>query len=366
MACSPPRDSRRRGFTLIELLVVIAIIAVLISLLLPAVQAAREAARRAQCVNNLKQLGLAAANYESANGVFPPANLYANAGNSQFGFSAFVYMLSYMEQAPLYAATNFSFSYMSGANYTLATVGVSTLLCPSEPSAHSSPSTLSNMGYVSGSGPLGSTTVDQFHTHYVGSSGPWNSTGFTLNPTTFKIIGDPVQLQWAKGIIVDQGNITISSVTDGTSNTMMFSEDGQGFFAIDKAWANSSGQGQYSHDWNSGDTGQNVFENRYPPNMWKTYPNAAEYWAINNAMSFHPGGVNAAFADGSVHFIKDTIDCWKLTSSGDPVGAVANQGNGTPPIPMNYGYVLPPGTYVGVYQKLATRNGGEVLSSDQF
>src|SRR5271157_319813 len=103
----------RRGFTLIELLVVIAIIAVLISLLLPAVQSAREAARRAQCTNNLKQIGLAMHNYHTANNTFPPGT--AASYNTQnpgciawMGWSAQALMLNYLEQAPLYNAANFS------------------------------------------------------------------------------------------------------------------------------------------------------------------------------------------------------------------------------------------------------------------
>src|ERR1700688_2604215 len=107
-------QTRRNGFTLIELLVVTAIIAVLIALLLPAVQAAREAARRSQCVNNLKQLGLAIANYESSNNVLPPTDNAAifnstTANANDFGMK--VRLLQYMEQIPLYNAFNQSIQY---------------------------------------------------------------------------------------------------------------------------------------------------------------------------------------------------------------------------------------------------------------
>src|SRR6266571_4963805 len=151
--------SKRSGFTLIELLVVIAIIAVLIALLLPAVQSAREAARRAQCTNNLKQIGLALHNYESANGSFPwtqgtVATRYPIANNGLMpwnggtgdewtNFSALALMLPYMEQQPVYNAINFAF----GANWytlpgsddpvqlTAISVTISTFLCPSDSSS---------------------------------------------------------------------------------------------------------------------------------------------------------------------------------------------------------------------------------------
>ena len=131
---------KRRGFTLIELLVVIAIIAVLIALLLPAVQAAREAARRTQCVNNLKQLGLAAQNYVSANNVFPPqtswptmaANVTGNTIGLQWGFNWYYAIFPQLEQQPVFNAVNFNLTPFDFSNLTAGAIKVSALLCPDE------------------------------------------------------------------------------------------------------------------------------------------------------------------------------------------------------------------------------------------
>ena len=150
MMSTRSRTDRRRpgsaGFTLIELLVVIAIIAVLIALLLPAVQAAREAARRAQCTNNLKQFGLALANYESANNCLPIGDVFGvgNASCSGFGFGNgcqetpwFILMLPYIEQGPLYNAFNASIGIEGPAagllvNSTVFTTRISSFQCPSD------------------------------------------------------------------------------------------------------------------------------------------------------------------------------------------------------------------------------------------
>jgi prepilin-type N-terminal cleavage/methylation domain-containing protein/prepilin-type processing-associated H-X9-DG protein len=351
MSFPVPRSPRRRGFTLIELLVVIAIIAVLIALLLPAVQSAREAARRIQCTNNLKQIALAAANYESSNGVYPPANLYTPQGNSQFGFSEFVRMGPFLEQAPIYNAINFNFSYACPANLTAGAVVVATLICPSDPSAGTSPQLVAaQYGVTSATGMI------QGRTYYFGNGGPWNANGF-------QVVGgfgaDPNLAQYQLGVIVDQGNITIASVTDGTSNTMMFSENGHGYF--------KSPNGDGYHWWNDGDPGASVFETRFPPNMQKSYTNVPSYWIIGNPKSFHPGGINASFCDGSVRFIKDTIDSWTIqqpAKNGLPVGASAEIFSSVGP--GDYGFTLAPGSKVGVWQQISTRNRGEVVSADQY
>src|SRR3954453_621292 len=195
---------KRRGFTLIELLAVIAIIAVLIALLLPAVQAAREAARRSQCVNNLKQLGLAIANYESSNGSLPPVGTAFQDGVNVNDFSMKVRILPFIEQNAIYNTLNQSFFSLSNtAAYSLmqstaVTATVNSFLCPSD-----------------GNDP--SYTQNGFKT---GQSSYGNNIGTCLTLNGLNSDGPAYRIGDSK----DGPVVTLASVTDGTSNTAMWSE----------------------------------------------------------------------------------------------------------------------------------------------
>ena len=189
----------RRGFTLIELLVVIAIIAVLIALLLPAVQAAREAARRSQCVNNMKQIGLGLHNYHSSTNTFPLGGSRSPRGSGNNNFDAWTcwsaqsLLLPYIEQAPLYAAANFSWSpdgdgsTSQPINATVYNTKLAVYLCPSDTNA-------------------GRQNLNSYH----GSSGVSSVIGGYTGPTS--------------GIFASQACVGLDGVTDGSSNTVAYAE----------------------------------------------------------------------------------------------------------------------------------------------
>jgi prepilin-type N-terminal cleavage/methylation domain-containing protein/prepilin-type processing-associated H-X9-DG protein len=344
--------TKRQGFTLIELLVVIAIIAVLIALLLPAVQAAREAARRAQCTNNLKQIALGMHNYHQAVGSFPPGSVPTTAyvGSTYIPgwgvWSCFSMMLPYLEQAPLYNSCNFSWTCGFGQGYqvnkTAYNAKINSFLCPSDAIAGQQGSTTSYMGSIG-------TTSDW----YCGGS-PGGCSGLGPAPST--------------GIFARVRTYSIANVTDGTSNTIAFSEmlspdtdsashstsiatarnsrwrdavEAQGGFgaaynlydartnvtALMADWAlcnqyYTTGQhlgstGIYGRAWILADSGSATFQTLVPPNspqnLWgdccltcnqNNYQFESGY---HTAASNHPGGVNAAMADGSARFIKSSI-----------------------------------------------------------
>jgi len=347
-----------RGFTLIELLVVIAIIAVLISLLLPAVQSAREAARRAQCVNNLKQLALAAHNYESAQGSFPMGNRYidnysfyapttACSNASWYGHSAFNIMLPYIEGNAQYNAMNFSLRANSIGNTTVTRSQFSTFICPSDipaPVYTTAPYSQSSYGMSRG-------TQENIYLNWASASFP--DPGAEQPNKCNAALGN--------GMFGAENVVKISGVTDGTSNTTLFGEtarwpddptSGFNWWHFTAAFGLTTNPGYFDGevrvetgaftfpDINGAPdkTGQyinqvfcNCGTNACIPSDWLdpkcfTAVKALGQWAFR---SRHPGGVNFAFADGSVKFVKQTINTQ---------------------------------TYMG----LGTRAGGEVLSADAY
>ena len=372
----PHSHRRRRGFTLIELLVVIAIIAVLIALLLPAVQAAREAARRSQCVNNLKQLALAAQNYHDISGAFPGGSYSGTTFNPpHYGtypenFSVFVRLLPFFEQSPMYNSTNFNLCSADQANITIAGVQVKTLVCPSDPmnTPVPFPATQSSTGVTPGWSwnaiyPIPAGNWQQAFSSYAGNAGT-----FTFG---FSNLMSATVLSQYNGVIYNDSSVNIAQVTDGTSNTMIFGEHARGLlFVVDPAYAVADGS------WNSGRWYDTLFATLYPMNLGlgngAGIPNPT-YYDPTSAGSYHPGGANFAFCDGSVRYLKNSINSWSF-SAGNTDSSGDSMPNGTTytPVPIvapytKVGNYLANGTaLLGVYQSLSTRSGGEVISSDQY
>jgi prepilin-type N-terminal cleavage/methylation domain-containing protein/prepilin-type processing-associated H-X9-DG protein len=336
------RDGRG-GFTLIELLVVIAIIAVLIGLLLPAVQAAREAARRAQCFNNLKQIALAAHNYLSVHEALPQGMTFRRAEFNPVGAfgliqgSLFIPLLPHLEQQPLFNSVNFNVDIWSAPNFSVHSTGVATLWCPSDPEV-SLPKTFPD-GSMADPG-----AVTMYYTSYAGNTGTW----------MLWFQQDFPPQRHMNGLFHLKSAVTLASITDGTSQTLIFGERAHGLL--------DSSSALWWQIWTSGFYGDTTFCTLFPMNPFRRtaqIPNDSRKSAyISGASSFHPGGCNFAFADGSVRFLKDTINTWPYDqTTGLPQGVTFD-----PAGP----YKLEPGVRFGVYQALSTRSGGEVISASDY
>jgi len=353
----PVRRGRPGGFTLIELLVVIAIIAVLIGLLLPAVQSAREAARRAQCVNNLKQLGLAMANYESSNTCFPQGSFWiapvslGGGANWRHAWSHVVGLLPFMEQSQIYNAYNAQVNCFDYENSTICGIGIGGLWCPSDPLVSAD-----YQGYS-----YFSQTKFKMNS-YGGSLGyfpnyPDARVGNPYGMVPFDANYQAITAQ-TNGILFYNSKVKIAEITDGTSNTLAIGE--RAFGRLDKSI-------NYCYMWwISGQLCDSMSTTYYPLNVDKKLGNtggggiagAQGFSAFLMSFgSFHPGTTNFVFVDGSVRGLKDTINTWPFDpSSGNPLGV-------TQP---GLTFVIAPGTQIGVYQALSSRNGGEVLSADTY
>ncbi|RMF91889.1 MAG: DUF1559 domain-containing protein [Planctomycetota bacterium] len=352
---------RNSGFTLVELLVVIAIIGILIALLLPAVQAAREAARRSQCTNNLKQLGVALHNFHDTNKRFPaatheqnfvnPPNSTSNAYYERWSYACS--LLPFMEQRALY--DEFMQNHLGITrpwnDNSLTRARIDTLLCPSDGQSKGIPGR--NQAPIS---------------YHVNRGDYW------LNWDWYECRG-----VFGRG---DKKVVSFASLQDGSSNTIAVSEckiGVKGSRKVTEAVARDAGAyngappslclaqvganneftgnvetGDWQIGWRWADsiTPYTLFFTMLPPNG-PTCGNTGESWAIVTASSYHPGGANVLMCDGSVHFIQETVD------AGDPTLTVNDMP--TPPVdssrPQDYGGPSP----YGVWGALGTIQGGETV-----
>ena len=329
MTCYGTRVKSRCGFTLIELLVVIAIIAILIALLLPAVQQAREAARRSQCKNNLKQLGLALHNYHGTHRVFP-----GNVGErttGRRGASWLTLLLPYIEQGAAYAKMTFNdtdFTNQDGPNrnWEVCTqLRVPLLNCPSSPL----PATRTQTPNSQTTG-LGAPSPMEYQvSEYIGVSGGYYLPGTSTVPGSSTGQSTWTGYGWMMpfGVIVPWNNkigpVNFARITDGTSNTIAVGEhsdymlDPDGVTKYDARPSNWAGGAWSAGPCNfaSGGWTLNLTVPRFPVNSIYSgnYTQKYNYALHNGLRSAHTGGVQILMADGSCRFMSENIDFGKVT-----------------------------------------------------
>jgi prepilin-type N-terminal cleavage/methylation domain-containing protein/prepilin-type processing-associated H-X9-DG protein len=310
--------ARRWGFTLVELLVAIAIIAILIGLLIPAVQAAREGARRVQCVNNLKQIGLAIHQYESSNGCIPPGYLSGlgvgfrdpDTGDWGPGWGWLTVLLPDVEQGNLYNSLNISLVCWDAANRTSVQFAPLVYLCPS---ANNSGLTV---GIMDPNQNLWQNAVfgRANYVHNVGTNHVWSG------PATVDY-DDPVT--GANGPMYRNSRVRFAAVTDGLSNTIAAGERTP--FLSDSVWPGvvpgsaHFSYGQFANDdWDG--PGSYVASNS-GPSIYQApaiiHPPNSPVGDTDEMYSLHPGGANILLCDGSVRFVKASISLatWAALSS---------------------------------------------------
>jgi prepilin-type N-terminal cleavage/methylation domain-containing protein/prepilin-type processing-associated H-X9-DG protein len=325
----------RSGFTLIELLVVIAIIAVLIALLLPAVQAAREAARRAQCTNNMKQIGLAIANYEASHGCIVSGYISAAGPLSQFGVPGYnpdpqtfdngpgwgwlALLLPFAEQTPLYNAINVNLPTWVADNGTVVKVQLNVYNCPS--ANNPTPTCLmvdANLNLL----PVANQGFARANYQY---NMGWNDTSITPANLDYN---DPVK--GCNGPIYRNSRVTYAGVTDGLSNTVVAGEKAP--YLADATWVGIiPGYRHFAYNaFASAGTGGIGVNYDYPgailaahsgPSLYESpqviHPPDSPLGHTDEMYSIHPGGANVLMGDGSVRFIKQSINllAWQGLSS---------------------------------------------------
>jgi prepilin-type N-terminal cleavage/methylation domain-containing protein len=321
-------SSPRRGFTLVELLVVIAIIGVLVALLLPAVQAAREAARRSQCSNNLKQLGLGLHNYESTHQALPYGyTLYAQTGvtGNMIAHGWGVRVLPYVEQGPLHDQYNYSISLADAVNQNVLRTHLKVMQCPSTPGQNRLYRFTVPARAIQGVLPSTNVTFDESAGDYApttGVRGVYSNTAYANFPG-----GAGGQRE---GALSANSAIRLAEIVDGTSNTILLGE----LAARNDLWAKVNGARRIAIPYPAYPNAGNPVSNNYGGGWGNPYN--AENWlsgglfsyAANNSnitqegpcgvncinligrnlFSFHPGISQVVLADGSVRGISETVN----------------------------------------------------------